>query len=356
MAGFRWAVFGTGMVAAKFVAGLAAARDAQAVLVASRSLDTAQGFAGALRIPRAVAGYAEAAGAGGYDAAYIATPPAQHRDHALACIAAGVPVLIEKPFASSAGHAAEIAAAARAAGVFAMEGMWTRFLPAAQALKAQVEGGAIGDVRSVGGALGFSKQPDVTDGDFDPARGGGALAHLGVYPLSLAQWLFGTPVTVAAHGRLGETGVDEDAALLLDYPGGVNGHFAASLRAPMSDFTVFGTGGSLALAGPVFRPHGVAALRVTARRRAAAGFGRKAALRESGPVQRFAQLGDRLGLRGPRITAHPFAGNGYHYEADEVARCVRAGLTESAVMPLADSLAVADTLDRARAMIHGGSR
>ena len=353
MGKFRWAVFGTGAVAAKFVAGLAAARDAEAVLVASRASATAQAFAGALRIPRAVAGYGEAARAGGYDAAYIATPPAQHRDHALACIAAGVPVLIEKPFASDAAQAAEIAAAARAAGVFAMEGMWTRFLPAAQALKDRIERGAVGEVRSVSGALGFSKQPDAADGDFDPARGGGALAHLGVYPLSLAQWLFGTPVEVAAHGRVGTTEVDEDAALLVDYAGGITARFAASLRAPMSDFSVFGTTGSLALAGPVFRPHGLAALHVAPRRRAAAAVGRKAQLRESGPVQRLAQLGDRLGLRGARVTAYPFAGNGYHYEADEVARCVRAGLTESAVMPLADSLAVAQTVDRARAMIHG---
>lgn len=352
MAAFRWAVFGTGAIAAKFVAGLAAT-DARAVLVASRSEASAQKFAGAFGIDRAVGGYDEAARAGGFDAAYIATPPALHRDHALACFAAGVPVLIEKPFAADAGQAGEIAAAARAAGVFAMEGMWTRFLPAAQALKERLAAGAVGEVRQVSGSLGFSKAVDAADGDFDPARGGGAIAHLGVYPLSLGQWLFGTPESVTAIGRIGATGVDEEAAILLTYPNGVVARFAASLRAPMSDFTVTGTGGSLAFAGPIFRPHGLAALRTSPRPRGVASFGRKAQLRESGTVQRLVQLADRFGGRGPKITAHPFTGNGYHYEADEVARCVAAGLTESPVMPLADSLAVAATVDAVRAAIHG---
>ena len=325
MAAFRWAVFGTGAIAAKFVAGLAAADDARAVLVASRSLASAQAFAGAFGIERAVAGYDAAARAGGFDAVYVATPPALHRDHALACLAAGVPVLIEKPFAADRVQANEIAAAARAAGVFAMEGMWTRFLPAAQALREQVAAGGIGEVRQVSGSLGFSKAVDAADGDFDPARGGGAVAHLGVYPLSLGQWLFGSPGTIVATGRTGTTGVDEEAAMLLTYPGNVVARFAASLRAPMSDFTVSGTSGSLAFAGPIFRPHGLATLRATPRRRGAPDLGRKAQLRETGTVQRLVQLADRVGARGAKITAYPFAGNGYHYEADEVARCVAAG-------------------------------
>ena len=353
MTAFRWAVFGTGAIAAKFVAGLRAANDTRAVLVASRSQESAEAFAGAFGIERAVAGYDKAARAGGFDAAYIATPPVLHHTHALACLAAGVPVLIEKPFASNAAQATEIATAARAAGVFAMEGMWTRFLPAAAALRDQLTAGAVGEVRQVSGSLGFSKAVDAADGDFDAARGGGAVAHLGVYPLSLGQWLFGTPVDVAATGRIGDTGVDEEAAMLLTYANGVVARFAASLRSPLSEFSVSGTTGSLAFAGPIFRPHGVARLSASPRRRGPADFGRRAMLREIGVVQRVVQLADRFGVRGAKVTAYPFTGNGYHYEADEVARCVRAGLTESATMPLADSLAVAATVDAVRAAIRG---
>src|ERR1041384_7674228 len=98
MTRFRWGVFGTGAISAKFVAGLAGARDAEAAFVASRSLDRAQKFAAGMGVPRAIAGYAEAVAEGGVDAVYIATPPSEHAAHALLCIEAGIPVLVEKPF------------------------------------------------------------------------------------------------------------------------------------------------------------------------------------------------------------------------------------------------------------------
>src|SRR3954447_11066327 len=135
---FRWGIFGTGAISMKFVAGLASARDARATLVASRSLTTAQRFATSMGIERAIEGYAEAAAAGGVDAIYVATPPSEHAAHALLCIEAGIPVLVEKPFASSAADARRIVEAAQANGVFAMEAMWTRFLPAARALRDQL--------------------------------------------------------------------------------------------------------------------------------------------------------------------------------------------------------------------------
>src|SRR5262245_7638419 len=96
---FRWGIFGTGAISTKFVAGLAAARDTEVAFIASRTQAKAQHFASSLGIPRAIGGYAEAAAAGGVDAVYIATPPSEHAAHALLCIEAGIPVLVEKPFA-----------------------------------------------------------------------------------------------------------------------------------------------------------------------------------------------------------------------------------------------------------------
>jgi predicted dehydrogenase len=102
---FRWGIFGTGAISAKFVAGLKAARDAEATFVASRSLSRAREFASGTGIVDAIEGYADAAGKGGVDAIYVATPPSEHAAHAQLCIDAGIPVLIEKPFASSAAEA-----------------------------------------------------------------------------------------------------------------------------------------------------------------------------------------------------------------------------------------------------------
>lgn len=353
MTQFRWGIFGTGAISAKFAAGLARAKDARVAMVASRDAASGRAFADAFGVADVVAGYEAAATAapGLVDAIYIATPPALHHDHALLCLGAGVPVLIEKPFALDAAQARAIAAAARDRGVFCMEAMWTRFMPAARRLAALIGEGAIGEPHLVAGSFGISNAVDPAYGNFDPARGGGALAHLGFYPVSLGQWLFGTPVASTALGRVGTTNVDEDVGIALRYPAGVTASFHASLRAPAAnDFVVHGTHGSLGFAGPIYRPWGVTRSRTAPRPAPGGGLSKRAIVKEGHFYQRLGQLREMIGRRA--VERHPFAGNGYFYEAEEVAACVRSGRTESAIMPLSDSVAVAETLDTLRAAIH----
>ena len=45
----------------------------------------------------------------------------------------------------------------------------------------------------------------------------------------------------------------------------------------------------------------------------------------------------------------PMVGNGYNYEADEIARCLAAGKTESDVLPLSETLSIMKTMDAIRA-------
>lgn len=353
MTRFRWGIFGTGAISAKFVAGLATARNAEAAFVASRTRARAQRFAAGMGIPRAIEGYAEAAAEGGVDAIYIATPPSEHVHHALLCIAAGIPVLVEKPFAASAADAQRIADAARARSVFAMEGLWTRFLPAAQALREKIAARAVGEARFVTGSFGTSQTPDG-NGMFNAALGGGAVAHLGAYPLSLAQWLFGTPTHVQATGRLGPSGIDEDAAFQLQYPGGVTGSFFVSLRAwAPDDFQVLGSEGMIAVRGSVVRPYGLYLAREMPRGPEEAQFGWKARLRQHPVVHHIAQRTGRSSRSRGELLEHRYKGNGFHYEADEVSTLVARGAIESGIMPLADSIAVAATADRIRTILHG---
>jgi predicted dehydrogenase len=350
---FRWGVFGTGAIAAKFVSGLATAREAEATWVASRSLGKAQRFATAMQVGRGIEGYAEAATTGGVDAIYVATPPSEHAAHALMCIEAGIPVLVEKPFASSAADARRIAEAARANGVFAMEAMWTRFLPAARALRDQVAARAIGDVRFASGSFGSAQVPEPGNGRFDPALGGGAMAHLGVYPLSWGQWLLGSPELVQAMGTIGASGVDEDVAFQLRYPGGVIGSFHVSIRAwAADDFQVLGTDGMIAVRGTIVRPHGLDIRREAPLRSHEPRLDWKERLRQHPAVHQVAQRIDRSGRSRGGHRAFRYTGNGYHYEADEVRSCLERGVGESSVMPLDDSIAVADTVDAIREAIR----
>ena len=157
-------------------------------------------------------------------------PHPQHLQLALAAIAAGKAVLVEKTFTATVAGAEQLIAAARTAGVFAMEAMWTRFQPAIVEARRLIDDGAIGEVRQVQADLGVDRPYDPTDRLFDPAQGGGALLDLGVYVVSFAQYFLGDPDRFEVVGSLAPTGVDAEAGLLLAYADG-QGRLAADLAA-----------------------------------------------------------------------------------------------------------------------------
>lgn len=350
---FRWAILGTGPVARKFALDLRELRD-RAVLqtVASRSADNAARFARDLGVANIAPDYAGAACAD-VDGVYIATPPHLHEEHALLAISAGKAVLIEKPVALDAAAARRIAAAAKAANVFCMEAMWTRFQPLLGSVKVQLDAGAIGEVRGFEARFMAANKPDPKTGLFDPQRGGGALMHRGIYPLSLSRFLLGPVLESCALGRTGDTGVDEDSALMLRHESGAISTLRSSLRAAGNvGAVIYGTTGTLYLNGPIWRPTGATLIRTKA---TAGGSGkprRFEAFRESGAGLRLSgALGHLRGAlgRGQTKISAPFAGNGYHYQALAVMEAAAQGRTEAPLMPLAQSIEIMEIIERARA-------
>ena len=116
------------------------------------------------------------------DAVYVATPHPLHAENALAAIEAGKHVLVEKPFTMNAAEAASVVEAARAAGVFCMEAMWTRFLPHIGAHPRAARGR-----RARRGPYGLRRsRPELPARPehrlFAPELGGGALLDLGDLP------------------------------------------------------------------------------------------------------------------------------------------------------------------------------
>jgi predicted dehydrogenase len=349
---FRWGIFGTGPVARKFALGLAASADMRAAIVASRNPENAQRFAAGLGLDAAPS-YEQAAGAD-VDAVYIATPPSEHRRHALLCLEAGKPVLIEKPFAATADDARAIIMAAAERNLFCMEAMWTRFLPLTRALKQAVADGAIGEPRAFAGAFCAADLPDAARNLFNPAMGGGALLHRGVYPLSLACHLLGPVVEIMGTARIGDTGVDEDVSLSLAHESGALSTVRASLRAnaPL-DAVLSGTQGTIRIDAPIFRPFRMHLARTTPRAGDARAGGRFEALKEGTLLQTAQQRLDVLvrALRGQggKPVLHAYAGNGYHYQAEEARMRIRAGERESPAMPLIESLHIVEVMETARA-------
>ncbi len=316
MTPFRWGILSTGRIAGVFATGLASLPDAELVAVGSRSAASAAAFAERFHVPRAYASYDELVADPDIDAIYIATPHSSHAEDALRAIAAGKAVLCEKPFTINATEAATVVAAARARGVFVMEAMWTRFLPVFVAIREQIAAGRIGEVRLLSADFGFRTAVNPASRLFDPALGGGALLDVGVYCVSLASMLFGPPTGIQSLANLGSTGVDEQAAILLGHASGAMALLATATRTDTPhEATILGTAGMIRVAAPWWAAR---AYRITV----------------DGVTE---------------DCALPPLGNGYAHEAAEVARCVRAGLTESPIMPLDETIAIMRTLDALRA-------
>ena len=315
----RWGIIGTGNIAHKFATGLTSAADAELVAVGSRSQATADTFGDEFNVARRHADYESLAADDGVDAIYISTPHAMHQANTLLCLEAGRAVLCEKPFAINEAQAREMVASARTKKRFLMEAMWVRFLPYIVHLRQLLAEGAIGEVRMVAADFGFRAGVNPEGRLFNPALGGGALLDVGIYPVSLASMVFGDePTDVVALSELGATGVDEQTACVLKYPGGRLASLTTAVRTTTAmEATILGTEGYIRLHKPWWRGSRLTVCK--------------------GDDEETIDL--------------PPDGNGYNYEAEEVGRCLRAGKTESAIVPLEETLAVMRTLDRIRAEI-----
>lgn len=303
----RWGIAGPGRIAATVAAEFAHVPDAELVAVGSRSLDRAQVFAERFGVPRAHGSYADLF-ASDVDAIYLATPHGQHTELALAAIEAGKALLVEKSFTTSVADTEAIIAAARARGTFCMEAMWTRFLPAVTHLRELVASGALGEVRAVYGDLLAFRGFEPSDRLFDPALGGGAVLDLGVYVLSFAQQFLGTPDLVHAVGGLYPNGVEGEVGILLGWPDGRYSTQAIGFTAP----------------GP--------GRQVVA--------GTKGWVEVKPRFHRAEQLSVHLLGEPAQELAFTKTGAGYSHEFAHVGECLAAGLTESPVMPLEDTLVV----------------
>lgn len=312
----RWGVLGTGNIARQFARGLQNLPDAELAAVGSRRFETAQTFAETFG-GRAYGSYEALAADPEVDAVYISTPHTLHAENSLLCLERGKAVLCEKPFALNAGEARRVIGAARAKKLFLMEAMWTRFFPLMTTLRELIGAGRIGEVRLLQADFGFRSVVDPAHRLYDPALGGGALLDVGVYPVSLASYVLGTPTEVSSHAHLGETGVDEQAAIILKYDFGALALLSTAIRtATPQEALIMGTEGNIRLHTPWWQPQGLTITDAN---------------------------GDEETL------SSPLPHNGYAYEAAEVGHCLREGVLESPVMPLDETLAIMSTLDACRA-------
>ncbi|WP_374008054.1 Gfo/Idh/MocA family protein [Leifsonia sp. LS-T14] len=316
----RWGVLGPGGIAADFTDALHRHTGQRVVAAGSRSAERAAAFAAEHGVERSHGSYEALVSDPEVDVVYIATPHSEHLEHALLAIGAGKHVLIEKPMAVTAEQARRILAAAREAGVFAMEAMWTRYLPQTDIIRQLLEQDALGELRVVTADFGGRVPYDPASRLWNPSLAGGALLDLGVYTVSWASFALGAPAGIVATGTLAPSGVDEQAALVLSSASGAQALLSTTLRAGTPSLaTICGSEGRIETDSPFWGPSGVRVFRA------------------DGTLAAH--------WRDPYGRPHR---DGMSYEAAALARYIGEGRTESPLHPLAEAVDTLATIDEAR--------
>jgi predicted dehydrogenase len=315
----RWGIIGTGGIAWRFARDLEHTDSGEVVAVGSRRLETAEKFG----IGRAHGSYEALVSDPEVDAVYVATPHPFHHANARLALEAGKPVLVEKAFTLNAAEARDLVALARERRLFAMEAMWMRFLPHIDELRRILASGELGEVVTVLADHGQWFAHDPAFRLFAPELGGGALLDLGVYPVSLASMVLGTPERIVTLSTPAFTGVDGQTSILLGYPSGAQSVINCTLSAASpTKAAIVGTDARVEIG------------------------------------QRwYGQTGLTLIPRGGEPRSYDAgAPSGLHYEADEVARCLSEGLLESPLMPLDESVSIMETMDEVLAQATSAGR
>ncbi|MEI6867418.1 MAG: Gfo/Idh/MocA family oxidoreductase [Actinomycetes bacterium] len=316
---FNWGIIGTGGIAKAFARDLDFVEDQKVLAVGSRVFDRARTFADDLKIERSYGSYEELVTDPDIDAVYVATPHPDHLSSTLLALDAGKPVLCEKPFAISAVETAMMIERARSKKLMLMEAMWARFLPHMHQIRNVLAAGAIGEVVTVEADHGQWFPSDPKFRLFAPELGGGALLDLGIYPVSFAHMVLGAPIKITARSEKADTGVDATTSAIFQYESGAQAVLSTTLRAATPCRAVItGTNGRIEIDRTFYAPTSYRIL-----------------LRDGGTVE------------------HPneYEGHGLREEAIEFARCVRAGLIESPILPLTETLKIMESMDEIRRQI-----
>ena len=317
----RWGIAGPGIIAEKFARAVKNVPDAELYAVASRDADRGNAFAKKHGIENIFLGYEAMAKDPLIDAVYVSTPHPFHLPVARLFLENGKSVLCEKPLTVNAEQARELASVARKNGVFLMEAMWSRFLPAVKKAVSLAKSGEIGEIRSISADFCYPLGKGEDDKLLLDYMAGGSLLDVGSYCLHFADMLLGRhPDKIFATGRV-KDGIDMSADILLSYPSGASARLSSAMdHSKESSGYIYGSEGS------IFMPNFYKA--------------REFYLRKGDEVR--------------HISLAPI-GEGFEEEIIEVGKCITNGKTESDTLPLSVSIEIlelADTIRKAIGVIY----
>jgi predicted dehydrogenase len=296
----RWGIVGAGDIADVFINTLQKHTKQEVVGIASKTPGKAEALAAKYGILRTYNTYEELCGQDDIDVIYIATLPNTHLADSLIAIHAGKHLLVEKPSAISKLEAEALYSAAREAGVFAMEAMWSRYLPQALMIQRMIEQGTLGNIDLI--QVDFGQDNRAIERLWLP--GSSIMQDMGIYPIAFTEQVLGLPTKITATGKLHSPHSEEMAAAILEYPSGARAVITVSGKSHLpTRASISGSEGVLLVDAPFFTPSGVGL--------------REAVFNGTGP-----NWVDETGVKGHE---------GLCYQANYLAQYVSEGLLESPI-------------------------
>jgi predicted dehydrogenase len=317
---YKWGILAPGKMAVKFSKGLQLLENAEIYAVGSRDIQRAQDFAGHFGCSKYYGSYSELAADNDIDIVYIASPHTYHREHVLLCLKNGKSVICEKAFAMNSGEVGQMITEARKRKVFLMEALWPPFQPYYKKAHEILESGKLGKIHHLHGYFSFIPPYDPLDRKFNLSLGAGSLLDIGIYPVIDAITFLGEPDEVKASASFSPTGSEESVSVIFKYKNGRMATLYSSFK------TNTGIGCLLNC--------------------------------EKGnmTVERGRDMNQKiiLEIHGKEKQEFVFSppAMGYHWEAEEVMKCLDENRRESSVVPQSFSISLIKTLDRIREEAH----
>jgi predicted dehydrogenase len=309
----NWGFIGVGNIAERIMPAFLQVPDMRVIAVNGRDPGKTRVFCSKWNIKGVYDDYDAMLADPDINIVYIATPHLVHHEHTLKALRAGKHVLCEKPMAMSEAETADLAREARSAGVFLMEGLWTRFFPIMVWLRDLIAGGRLGRPRNVMADFCFEVPYNPAYRMFNRGLGGGSMLSAGIYPFSMAVMIFGGPPSeVTAIGDM-RGGVDLRSGALMRFPDGGTAQVYTGFQGESAHLlNISFEKGAVLIPEFVYPDRGTIIL---------------------------------AGSREREEVYMHYEQPGFQFELTHIRECIRQGKTESPVVPLAESIALAHLSD-----------
>ena len=312
----KWGILSTGRIAHTFATALQVVPDSVLYAVGSRNIETALKFASEFSIPNAYGSYEELVNNTEIDVIYIATPHSFHLENTLLALNYNKHVLCEKPLGVNSREVNIMISKAKEKNLFLMEALWSRFLPNIIKTKELVASGEIGEVKLLTAYFSIKSDNGPEHRHFNIDLCGGTILDIGIYNIFLSLFLLGEPKSFSAISALSDQRVDNSCSYTFKYEQDTLSVMYSSFLAKAAVVAeIHGTKGKIQLDHLWFCPGNIKLIYHDGRE---------------------------------KLFDFEVKGNGYEYEAEEVAKCIRAGKIQSDMWSWNNSLQLVGIMDSIR--------